>query len=364
MIATGEQERGGPIIRVALIGFGPGGACFHAPLIATTPGLTLRVVVTSDVGRRAQALRDYPGVHVVASAAALWDRSSEIDLVVIATPNRSHAPLALAAFANGIHAVVDKPFAVSAAEGRGMAGAARAANRLLIPYQNRRWDGDFLTVRALLAQGAFGTVHGFESRFDRWRPQPTGSWRESGELGVAGGLLYDLGSHLIDQALLLFGPVAAVYAELDTRRPGVTAEDDVFVSLAHVSGVRSHLHASALAAQATPRFRVSGSAASLVKWGLDVQEAALKAGEKPGGAAWGHEPPERWGMLGSETAKVPVPTLPGDYPAFYAGVAAAIRGDAPPPVPVDEAIAMLDVIGAAQRSARERRVVELAPART
>jgi len=154
-------------------------------------------VVTSDAGRRAQALRDYPGVHVVASAAALWDRSSEIDLVVIATPNRSHAPLALAAFANGIHAVVDKPFAVSAAEGRGMAGAARAANRLLIPYQNRRWDGDFLTVRALLAQGAFGTVHGFESRFDRWRPQPTGSWRESGEPGVAGGLLYDLGSHLI-----------------------------------------------------------------------------------------------------------------------------------------------------------------------
>lgn len=362
MVPAGDQERGGQIVRVALIGFGPGGAYFHAPLIATTPGLTLSVVVTSAGGRRAQALRDCPGVTVVASAAELWDRSSEIDLVVIATPNRSHAPLALAAFDHGIHAVVDKPFAVSAAEGRAAAAAARAANRLLIPYQNRRWDADFLTVRALLAQGAFGTVHHFESRFDRWRPQPTGSWRESGEPGVAGGLLYDLGSHLIDQALLLFGPVAAVYAELDMRRPGVTAEDDVFVSLTHASGVRSHLHASALAAQATPRFRVSGSAASLVKWGLDVQEAALKAGIKPGSTAWGQEPPERWGMLGTETASAPVPSLPGDYPAFYAGVAAAIRGDAPPPVKVGEAIAMLDVIEAARRSARERRVVELAAA--
>ncbi len=323
--------------------------------------MTLSVVITSDDGRRAQAQRDYPGVTVVASAAELWGRSSEIDLVVIATPNRSHAPLALAAFDHGIHAVVDKPFAVSAAEGRAAADAARAANRLLIPYQNRRWDGDFLTVRALLAQGAFGTVHRFESRFDRWRPQATGSWRESGEPGVAGGLLYDLGSHLIDQALLLFGPVVSVYAELDIRRPGVTAEDDVFVSLTHASGVRSHLYASALAAQATPRFRVSGSAASLVKWGLDVQEAALKAGVKPGSAAWGQEPPERWGMLGTETASAPVPSLPGNYPAFYSGVAAAIRGDAPPPVQVNEAIAMLDVIEAAQRSARERRVVELAP---
>lgn len=319
-------------------------------------------MVTSDAERRAQAQRDYPGVDVVASAAELWDRSSEIDLVVIATPNRSHAALAAAALGNRIHAVVDKPFAVTAAEGRTMADAARAAGRLLIPYQNRRWDGDFLTVRALLAQGAFGTVHHFESRFDRWRPQPTGGWRESGDPGVAGGLLYDLGSHLIDQALLLFGPAAAVYAELDRRRPGVTAEDDVFVSLLHVTGVRSHLHASALAAQATPRFRVSGSAASLVKWGLDVQEAALKAGMKPGAAAWGQEPPERWGILGTETASAPVPSQPGNYLAFYADVVAAIRGDALPPVRVEEAIAMLDVIEAAQRSARERRVVELAPA--
>jgi predicted dehydrogenase len=346
-------------LRVALIGFGPGGAFFHAPLIAATPGLTLSVVVTSDASRRAQAQRDYPGVTVVASAAELWDRSGEIDLVVIATPNRTHAPLALAAFENRIHAVVDKPFAVTTAEGKTMADAAHAAGRLLIPYQNRRWDGDFLTVRGLLAQGAFGTVHHFESRFDRWRPQPTGSWRESGEPGVAGGLLYDLGSHLIDQALLLFGPVAAVYAELDRRRPGVTAEDDVFVSLTHVSGVRSHLYASALAAQATPRFRVSGSAASLVKWGLDVQEAALKAGIEPGAAAWGQEPPERGGILGTESASAPVPTQPGDYLAFYAGVVAAIRDDAPPPVHVHEAIAMLNVIEAAQRSARERRVVEL-----
>jgi predicted dehydrogenase len=346
-------------LRVALLGFGPGGAYFHAPLIAATPGLTLRVVVTGNAARREHARRDYPGVDVVASATELWARSSEIDLVVIATPNRTHAALAQAAFDQRLHAVVDKPFAVTATEGRTMADAARAAGRLLIPYQNRRWDGDFLTVRALLAQGAFGTVHRFESRFDRWRPEPTGGWRESGAPGVAGGLLYDLGSHLIDQALLLFGPVAAVYAELDMRRRGVTAEDDVFVSLTHATGVRSHLAASALAAQATPRFRVSGSAASLVKWGVDGQEAALKAGLTPGGATWGQEPPERWGILGRDGASVPVPSHPGNYLAFYAGVVAAIRGEAPPPVGVDEAIAMLDVIEAAQCAARERRVVEL-----
>jgi predicted dehydrogenase len=153
-----------------------------------------------------------------------------------------------------------------------------------------------------------------------------------------------------------------VYAELHVRRPGVTALDDVFLSLTHASGVRSHLHASALAAQPTPRFRVSGSAASWVKWGVDVQEAALKAGARPGGAAWGQEPPERWGLLGTETASAPVPTLPGNYLGFYAGVQAAIRGEAPPPVLVHEALAMLHVIEAAQRSARERRAVTLAPA--
>lgn len=244
-----------------------------------------------------------------------------------------------------------------------MADAARAAGRLVIPYQNRRWDGDFLTLRALLAQGALGTVHRFESRFDRWRPEAKGGWRESGEPGVAGGLLYDLGSHLIDQALLLFGPVAQVYAELDRRRPGVTAEDDVFVSLTHVNGVRSHLYASALAAQAGPRFRVSGSAATFVKWGLDVQETALRAGAQPGGAAWGEETPEQWGILGSDTEHAPVRSQPGNYLAFYAGAVAAIRGEARPPVRVEEAIAMLDVIHAAQRSLREGGVVELAPAR-
>lgn len=345
-------------LRVALIGFGPGGAYFHAPLIASTPGLTLRVVVTSDAARRAQVLREYPGVDVLASAAELWARSNEIDLVVISTPNSSHAALAQAALDLKLHVVVDKPLAVTADEGRTVADAARAAGRLVIPYQNRRWDADFLTLRELLAQGALGTVHRFQCRYDRWRPQAKGGWRESGEPGAGGGLLYDIGSHLIDQALVLFGPVAQVYAELDRRRPDVSAEDDVFVSLTHVSGVRSHLYASVLAAQAGPRFRVSGSAATFVKWGLDVQEAALRAGVPPGGAAWGEEPPGQWGILGSDTERAPVPSQRGNYLAFYAGVVAAIRGEAPPPVRVEEAIAMLDVIEAAKRSVREGRAVD------
>ena len=345
-------------IGVALLGFGPGGAYFHAPLITTTPGLALRLVVTSDPARREQVLRDYPGVEVVASVAELRKRSSDVELAVISTPNRTHAPFAEAALGLGWHVVVDKPLAVTADEGRALAHAAERAGKLVVPYQNRRWDGDFLTIRDLIARQALGTIHHFESRFDRWRPKPAGGWRESGDPGVAGGLLYDIGTHLIDQAIQLLGPVARVYAELDQRRAGVSADDDVFVSLTHANGSRSHLHASALAAQVGPRFRVSGSAAAYVKWGLDVQEAALRSGARPGGPSWGAEPPTHWGTLGTDAEHAPVPTLRGDYPAFYAGVLTAIRGEGPPPVRVSEAIAVLKVIEAAQRSAREGRVVE------
>lgn len=345
-------------ISVALIGFGPGGAYFHAPLIATTPGLVLRFVVTSDPARREQVQQEYPDVEVVPSVAELWKRSADVDLAVISTPNRTHAPLAEAALGAGLHVVVDKPLAVTAAEGRALAHAGDRAGKLVIPYQNRRWDGDFLTIRDLVARNALGTVHHLESRFDRWRPLPAGGWRESGDAGNAGGLLYDIGTHLIDQAIELLGPVANVYAELDQRRAGVSADDDVFVSLTHASGSRSHLYASALAAQVGPRFQVRGSAAAYVKWGLDAQEAALRSGARPGGPSWGEEPPAQWGTLGTDDEHAPVPTLRGNYTAFYMGVRSAIRGEGPPPVRVSEAIAVLEVIEAAQRSAREGRVVE------
>jgi predicted dehydrogenase len=187
---------------------------------------------------------------------------------------------------------------------------------------------------------------------------PRANWRESGAPEEAGGLLYDLGSHLIDQALLLFGPVVRVYAELDRRRPDVQVDDDVFVALEHASGVRSHLRASSVAAQPAPRLRVLGSEGAYVKHGLDVQEEALRAGRRLG-PGWGEEPPSRWGLVGAGDDLTPVRTEAGAWPAFYAGVAAALRGEAPPPVDPRDAVAGLEIIAAAQRSAATGETVRL-----
>ena len=350
-------DAGAPL-RVAVIGYGLGGAAFHAPLVATTAGLRLTHVVTRDPERRRQAQREYPGVALVDTADALWPLAAEIDLVVITTPNRLHAPLARAAIERGLGVVVDKPFAVSASEGREVAALARERGTMLTVYQNRRWDGDFLTLRRLLGEGALGEARRFESRFERWRPAPKGGWRERAAPEEAGGILFDLGSHLVDQALVLFGPVRSVYSELDVRREGVEADDDVFVALEHANGVRSHLHMSAVAAVPNPRFRLLGSRGAWVKHGLDVQEDALRRGERPGRADWGEESRDHWGVLSDGTEARAVPSERGNYGAFYAGVAAAMRG-APPPVDPADAVAGLEIIEAARRSARERSVVTL-----
>jgi scyllo-inositol 2-dehydrogenase (NADP+) len=354
-----EQTRDGEI-RVGLIGYGLAGRAFHAPLIATTPGMRLAAVVTADAERARQVAADHPGTVVVESAERLWERAGEMDLVVIATPNRTHAPLARQALAAGLAVVIDKPFAVTADEGRALIEDARRAGLLLTVFQNRRWDGDFLTVRRLLAAGALGDVHRFESRFERWRPTPKASWREQGDPAEAGGTLYDLGSHLIDQALVLFGSVTHVYAELDRRRPGVEVDDDAFVALTHASGVRSHLWMSAFAADDRGRMRVLGSRAAYVKQGLDVQEAALRNGWGPGNEpGWGEEPEAAWGRLGSGESWTAVATERGAYPEFYARVAASLRDGAPPPVNPADAVAALDIIHAAQQSAAEGAVVRI-----
>jgi predicted dehydrogenase len=341
------------VLRAGVIGYGLGGSAFHAPFIATTPGLQLSAIVTSDAERQRAAARAYPGVRLIDDVSELWDTRLGLDLVAISTPNRTHVPLAMSAIAAGKHVVVDKPIAPSSNEARALADAARQRGVLIIPFQNRRWDGDFLTLRRLVSDGAVGTPLRFESRFERWRPRPTRGWRERGAANEAGGLLFDLGSHLIDQALVLFGPVRDVYAHLDRRREGVDADDDTFVALTHGSGVRSHLYMSAVAAQAAPRFRLLGQSGAFTKWGLDVQEDALRSGARPGGPDWGKEPEERWGTLGTDGQTHRVPTERGDYGAFYAAVAGAIRGDGPPPVEVADAIAMLEVIETARRHARE-----------
>ncbi|GAA0468581.1 Gfo/Idh/MocA family oxidoreductase [Streptomyces sp. NPDC046215] len=363
---TGSPRHSRAPFRVGLIGYGLAGSVFHAPLIAATDGLALDTVVTADPGRQRQAVAEHPGVRTVDSADALFARAGELDLVVIASPNRTHVALARTALEAGLAVVVDKPLAATAAEAEELAALAGARGLLLSAFQNRRWDNDFRTVERLLRDGALGDVLRFESRFERWRPVPKGGWRESGDPAEIGGLLYDLGSHVVDQALALFGPAATVYAETDVRRPGAEADDDTFIALTHTNGVRSHLWVSATTAQLGPRFRVLGSRAGYVKYGLDPQEAALREGRRPGddGAAWGVEPESAWGRLGAGESPVtgggePVPTLPGDYPAFYAAITDALRTGGRPPVTALEAAATLRVLEAARVSATEARTVRL-----
>ncbi len=347
-------------LRVGLLGYGLAGRVFHAPLIAAAKDLSLAAVVTRDPERQARLRADHPGALVLGTAGELFARAKELDLVVVATPPRSHLPLARAALEAGLPVVVDKPFAPAAAEARHLAAEALRRGLLLTVFQNRRWDGDFLTVRRLLGEGALGAVRRLESRIERWAPVPKVGWREQGGPEEAAGLLFDLGAHLVDQALQLFGPAGAVYAELDRRRPGVAVDDDAFLAITHASGVRSHLWMSKVAAQRGPRFRVFGERAGFTKHGVDGQEAALAAGGVPGSPGWGEEPEAAWGQLGLEGEGRPVRTLPGDYPAFYAGVAAALRSGGSPPVDPEESIAALAVIEAARRSAETGAVQRLA----
>lgn len=356
----------GTPLRVGLVGYGLAGSVFHAPLIAATEGLALDTVVTSNPERQRQARAEFPDVTLAAAPDELFARAGDLDLIVIASPNRTHVPLATAALEAGLPVVVDKPVAGTAAEARELAALAEERGLLLSVFQNRRWDNDFLTLRELIDEGGLGDVYRFESRFERWRPQLKGGWRESGDPAEIGGLLYDLGSHVVDQALVLFGPVTSVYAESDVRREGARTDDDTFIALTHAGGVRSHLHVSATTAQLGPRFRVLGSKAGYVKHGLDPQEAALRDGLRPGasGADWGREPEELWGRVGSGESPVtgggrPVPTLPGDYPAYYTAVARALLSGGPNPVTALEAAAALDVLEAARRSAHEKVTVTL-----
>jgi len=346
-------------IRVGLIGFGLGGACFHAPLIAATQGMTLTSVITANPERQAQARANYPKARVASDPDWLWRHAADHDLVVISTPNRSHVPLALAALEANLPVVIDKPFAATSVDAKRVLSAAEARNLLVSAYHIRRWDSECLTLQDLIARGALGQVLRFESRLERWRPELKGGWKERGAPEEAGGLLYDIGSHLIDQALHLFGPVREVYAERDLRRAGALTDDDVFVALTHASGVRAHLWASLLAAMPGPRMRVMGDRGAFVKLQGDMQEAALREGKRPGAAGWGEEPPERWGILSDGLRQEPLPSKPGAYQTFYARMVSALREGAPVPVSGDDIVMGLEIIEAAQRSAAERQTITL-----
>lgn len=340
------------VIRTAIIGFGTAGRLFHAPYLAADSGFRIDAIVTGDPERQAQAREEHPRARIVPDVEALWADADDVDLVVVASPSGTHGALAEAALRAGCHVVVDKPFVADAAEGEALIELAAAQGLVLTVFQNRRWDGDFLTLRDLVASGRLGEVRRFESRFEWWQPTPTQGWKSDAPVSEAGGILFDLGPHLIDQALQLFGPVRDVYAEIDRVRDGVASDDDVFLALEHESGVHSHLWMSAVAATPGPRFRVLGSEAAYTTWGLDGQEPALEAGARPGDPGFGDTPEDRWGTLAAGDASERVPTAKGDYGRFYAGVAAAItRGEAVPVDPAD-AVAGLRLIATARASGR------------
>jgi predicted dehydrogenase len=312
------------------------------------------------VCRQERARERYPDATVLASADEVWAGPDETDLVVITTPNRFHGPLAMAALDAGIPVVIDKPFAPTSEEAERIVAAAKERGLLLSIFQNRRWDGDFLTVQRLVADDAVGPVLRFESRFERWVPERrAGAWRELGAPEDAGGLLFDLGSHLIDQAMVLFGPPTHVYAERDQRRDGAEVDDDTFVALTHRNGERSHLWASAVARIGGPRLRLLGAKGAYEKYGLDHQEPVLAAGGLPTGEGWGREPESSWGTLATADGEQRIETEPGAYETFYAGIARSLETGAPPPVDPADSVLGLKVIEAAARSAAAGTVVEL-----
>ncbi len=346
------------VVNVGLVGYGFAGKVFHAPLIGAVAGLRLTHVASSDA---AKVQRDLPQTQVVANAQALL-AAPEIDLVVIATPNQSHFALAQQALVAGKHVVVDKPFVIHASEGEELARLAAARGKVLSVFHNRRWDNDFLTLREVLRSGVLGTVHSYEAHFDRFRPQVRAErWRERDEPGA--GVLYDLGAHLIDQALCLFGRPQTVWAQTAVQRSGGKSVDCFRLVLGYRDRT-AVLRAASLVRNPGPRYQVHGTRGSFIKHGLDPQEDALREGVPPGAPGWGQEAPALFGEIAFDSGALRiggrVETLPGCYQAYYGELHAAIADGKTPPVPAREAIDVIRVIEAAMKSANLGTTIDLA----
>lgn len=342
-------------LNVGLVGYGMASKTFHAPLIEATPTLELTAVVSGDADK---VKADLPSVEVLPKAAMLFARA-DIDLVVIVTPNDTHFALAKAALGAGKHVVVDKPVTITLSESRLLKSLATNAQCMLSVFHNRRWDSDFLALQEVIAAGELGRVASLESRFDRFRPMvPADRWRERHQPGS--GIWYDLGPHLLDQAVLLFGMPKAVFVELSALRDGAQVDDDFLAMLAY-DHKRVVLQAGTLAAEETPRFRVNGTRGSFVKFGLDPQESWLKEGRRPT-PEWGVDPwPGRLTLENGEAGFIErrAPSPPGDYLAYYAGIASTLLEGTPPPVSVDEAIAVMTLLEVGLDSHRQKRWINL-----
>ncbi len=344
-------------LKIGLMGYGFAGATFHAPVIdhcgapadaPDTPYARVAAIATSQSER---ALADYPSAQVLPDIDGLI-ASNDVECVVIATPNDTHYALAAKVLAAGKHVVVDKPVTLTASEARALARLAREHNVLFAPFHNRRWDGDFMTVRDLIESGTLGRVVHFESHFDRFRPLVRERWREQASRG--GGLLFDLGPHLIDQALALFGAPESVYATVKQHRDHAGAPDYLHLLLGY-AGKEVVLHASALTAIEPPRFVIHGTRGSYVKAGLDTQEDQLKAGLRPGqpGFGGGNAAGTVRALEGDREVERPVPTRDGAYVEFYRAVANAIALQTPFPVSPQDAVDVMAIIELASESARE-----------
>ncbi|MCO5996821.1 Gfo/Idh/MocA family protein [Actinoallomurus rhizosphaericola] len=336
-------------LRIGLAGYGFGGRYFHAPLLASAPECAFLGVVTTSPERRKQVAAEldrpaYASLEELAAAGA--------EAVAISTPADTHIPLTRQALELGLAVVCDKPFAPDAGAARQTVELAERLGVTLTVYQNRRWDSDFRTLRRLVDAGTLGTLTRFESRFERFAPDP-------GPPAAGGGTLLDFGSHLVDQALVLCGPVERVYAEWHVGDGGL--DDDVFVALTHRDGARSHLWGSWRQGAPGPRFRASGTAGAYIVDGVDGQEALLLAGASPAseGDRWGAEPEERWGRVLRGDHAETVPSERGRWDRFYPAFAAAVRGTGPLPVDPWDAVATATVLDAARASATTGDVVRL-----
>lgn len=328
-------------VRIGLIGYGFGGRYFHAPLLASAQECEFIGVVTTSDERRALVGGEHPGVGTFDSLEAL--AADGVEAVSISTPADTHSALTDEAIALGLSVVCDKPFALDPAAARRSVGFASEKGVALSPYQNRRWDSDFLTVRALVEDGTLGEVRRFESRFERYAP-------DNGPGRAGGGTLLDFGAHLVDQALCLLGPVESVHAESRTRETGL--DDDVFVALRHTNGAVSHLWGSWSQHAPGPRFRVTGSAASLVVTTCDTQEDVLVTGARPATyGTWGVEAASDLDRIFTVSGSAPVTLARGAWDTYYPAFARAVRGEGPAPVDAADAVATADVLEAARVSA-------------
>lgn len=355
----------GGTLSIAVIGYGIAGANFHAPVIGSTPLCEVSAIVTRDAEKRKKILTEFPNCNVYESADDIWQNADKFHAVVIASPNETHVEFATTAMHAGLGVVLDKPMASTAAECQQLIDVSKRTNSLLTVFHNRRWDGDFLTVKQLIENNTLGNISRLESHFDRWRPDvKISSWREQDDPHAAGGLLFDLGSHLIDQALHLFGSPLSVYCESQSRRAGAKVDDDTFIALQFDNDVYAHLVTSNLVAIKGPRFRLHGTKGTYEKFGMDPQEDALKAGVRPNASPlWGEEPKSSWGKFACEREgsyfEGIVKTVPGDYVEFYRRLRLAFTSGAPVPVDPEEVALVIRVIEAARQSSIEGRTIDL-----